>query len=258
MALVQMAVTGVSTLTLVAVSMVSPMAGQAATQKLPEPTKYVVGPLSPPSVSKTLATVQGVYETMTKTVYSHKYTEDVLTGYYAWDCVGMTDWVLKESAPKAWEDMHKSLKIRPGYVPSPTKWYDYFAGKQGKLSKNWQRVTNINKLKPGSYLVFPKHRKTRFVGHAVIAAGQPIKLSDGSYALLVMDSTGSPHGPYDSRLTDKRAVVPAGKKSGSGLGMGTMRIMANKNGKLTGARWSVNAGGPAMRDIPIAAAIAKK
>ena len=34
--------------------------------------------------------------------------------------------------------------------------------------------------------------------------------------------------------------------------------MADSNGNLTGARWSVNAGGPAMRDIPVAAAIAKR
>lgn len=220
----------------------------------PDPSPLVVGPVAPPSVSKSLRRVERVYQTMKKTVYSHKYTENVSTGYYAWDCVGMTDWILHRAAPKAWTSMHTSLAIRPGFVPTPTKWASYLQGSQGPVSKNWRTQTKISNLRPGDYLIFPANPNDKFVGHAVIAAGPPVAMSDGSYALSVFDSTGSAHGPFDSRYVDKRTTKQAGRKNGSGLGNGTMRIMVDASGTMTGAKWSIDAGGPSMRNIPVVAA----
>lgn len=186
---------------------------------------------------------------MNKTVYSHKYVENTKTGYYAWDCVGMTDWVLHQAAPNAWTAMHQALNIRRGYVPTPTQWAGFF---QGPLPVSWLSITTIGQLQPGDYLVYPAYPKTRFVGHSTIAAGLPMLMSDGSYALRVYDSTGTPHGPFDSRLTDPRAV------NQSGLGNGTMRLYVNSAGTITSAAWAINytppVGGkrpPTMVGIPV-------
>lgn len=223
----------------------------------PQPTPAVVAPLKANPASPALVKVTDVFNTMTATVYSHKYVENTTTGYYAWDCVGMTDWVLHQSTPNAWTAMHTTLSIRPGYVPSPTRWYQYLTGGNGKLPASWKRVTNIKGVAPGTYLLFPKHSKTRFVGHAVIAAGKPQRMTDGSYALRVYDSTGTPHGPSDTRHTDPRTGANPPTTIGSGLGNGTMRLYVTATGALKSARWSINAGGPAMKNVPVAAGIAR-
>ena len=223
------------------------------TASLPTPGPNVVGPMSTTSTDKSFVTVKNVFVTMKKTVYSHHYVENTQTGYYAWDCVGMADWVLQRSAPGAWNAMHTKLNIRKGYVPNPTSWYSYL---KGTLPPSWKKVTTVAGITPGTYILFPANTATKFVGHAVIAAGVPMKMSDGTYALRVFDSTGAPHGPKDSRKTDPRTGAVPPNTTGSGLGNGTMRILPGPGGTLAGMRWSVNAGGPAMTGLGVAAAVA--
>ncbi len=75
-------------------------------------------------------------------------------------------------------------------------------------------------------------------GHAIIAAGPPLLLSDGSYALLAYDSTATPHGPYDTRLTDDRNDTgPNGLPSG--LGCGTLQFHVNEKGEPVSISWTV-------------------
>jgi hypothetical protein len=215
----------------------------------PAPTDQVVAPLAAVPLSASLIDVTAVYTSMNQTVYSHAYVENTATGYYAWDCVGMTDWILHEAAPNAWWEMHQALGIRAGYVPTPTQWAGFL---QGSLPSSWQSVTAIGQLQPGDYVVFPASPATRFVGHAVIVAGLPMLMNDGSYAVRVYDSTGTPHGPFDSRLTDPRAI------NQSGLGNGTMRLYVDSTGAMTGAAWAIDYTAPAgvqqpptMAGIPI-------
>lgn len=219
-----------------------------AASSAPQPSARVVGPLTRDPASPTLAKVESVFKTMSTTVYAHRYVINTTTGYYAWDCVGMADWVLHRAAPNAWRDMHETLRIRPGFVPTPTRWANYLAGANGTLpASDWARIKTISALEPGDYLLFPANPKVHFVGHAVIAAGPPRLMPDGSYALRVFDSTGSAHGSADSRLTDPRAV------NHSGLGNGTMRIFVSRSGALRRAKWSINAGGPSMVGVPVIA-----
>lgn len=222
-------------------------ASQAVT-RAPSPSPRVVGPLTRDPASPTLVKVESVFRSMNTTVYSHRYVINTDTGYYAWDCVGMADWVLHRAAPNAWLDMHETLRIRPGFVPTPTRWANYLAGANGTLpASDWARIKKISALAPGDYLLFPANAQTHFVGHAVIAAGPPRLMSDGSYALRVFDSTGSAHGPADSRLTDPRALRH------SGLGNGTMRIFVSRSGAMRGAKWSIGSGGPSMVGVPVIA-----
>ena len=72
-------------------------------------------------------------------------------------------------------------------------------------------------------------------------------------ALSVYDSTGSAHGPFDTRYVDKRTTKQANRTNGSGLE--TERPDHGRQfGTMTGAKWSINAGGPTMRTIPVVAA----
>lgn len=194
---------------------------------------------------------------MKSTDYAHKYVEDPSTGTYVFDCVGFTDYDLRQANPTAWQAMHKQLNVQPGYVANPNEWYSFFTG---SLPSSWQRVNTIADVQPGDFFAFTSNNGSAnfetstgatdsngsFVGHAAIAAGPPVALSDGSYAMRVFDSTGSAHGPFDTRLTDPRAI------NHSGLGNGTMRFYVDSNGAITSAAWSVDAGGPAMNGVQVA------
>lgn len=79
-------------------------------------------PLAPANSSPSLKTVTNVFNTMKSTTYAHHYVIQPQNGVYQWDCVGLTDWILSKSAPNAWKNMHTTLNIRKGYVPTPDRW----------------------------------------------------------------------------------------------------------------------------------------
>lgn len=80
------------------------------------------------------------------------------------------------------------------------------------------------------------------------SAGPPLLLADGSYALLVYDSTATPHGPADTRRSDSRNEVgPNGLPSG--LGMGTIHLIPDgSTGAPVAVAWTV---GTAPTTAPI-------
>ncbi len=207
------------------------------------PSAQVVGPLQSPSSIRSLQHAEQTQQSMKQTMYSHTNVENTSSSYYQFDCVGFTDWNVRQTNPAAWTAMHDQLNIPSGYVPSPDHWYGFLTG---PLPSSWQRITNINDVQPGDYWLFTSNSATKFVGHSAVTGGQPVALSDGSYAMRVFDSTDTAHGPYDSRLTDPRAI------NRSGLGDGTMRIYIDSNGNITSAAWSIEAGGPSMNGVQVA------
>lgn len=207
----------------------------------PAPAPSVVGPAGSAPLAAQAATVADVLRTMTSTTYQHHYVVNASKGVYDWDCVGMTDWVLRQSYPALWSTMHTELEIAKGYVPAPAKLFGYL--KSGPA--NWRAITRAIDVQAGDLIVLPPNPTTRFVGHALIAMGPALFMSDGSAALLVADSTGSPHGPYDSRLTDPRNI------NKSGTGTGTVRLFVDATGSITEMAWSVAAGGPRLEGVPV-------
>jgi hypothetical protein len=84
----------------------------------------------------------------------------------------------------------------------------------------------------------PESNNPGVVGHAVVVIGSAVQQGDGSYAVPVMDSTGTPHGPDDTRRTDPRNLSgPNGQPSG--IGIGTIAFTANSSGAPTGVIWSL-------------------
>jgi len=111
----------------------------------------------------------------------------------------------------------------------PNRWADYLRGDPG----GWQRVSAAVGIRPGDFLLMDRSSTTRFVGHAMIAAGVPRRRAAGTFALRVLDGTGTAHGPRDSRLTD-----PRGR---GGLGRGTIQITPDSSGAPAAISWSVGA-----------------
>ncbi len=225
------------------------MTASATTAPASSASPAVAAPRS--TSGSSFAQARSTFATMSQTRYAHRSVKDVARGYYQFDCVGFTMFNLAQSNPVARKAFRKQARIAPGRVGKPSQWYGFFVGQNGPLPPSWARITNVTSVRPGDYLAFTKGRH-RFVGHAAIVANAPKRLADGSYSVDIFDSTGHPHGPNDTRRTDPRNFRPAGKTNGTGLGRGTMRLLVNRGGQITGAKWSVDAGGPNMSGVKVA------
>jgi hypothetical protein len=194
------------------------------------------------------------FKEMKSTLYQHRTQVDRAAGIYRYDCVGFVSYELKRATPEAWASVFKATKIAPGRIPSPPKYRDFFASLATEPQPGWEAVTKATDLRAGDVIAW-EHKTTSAVGHAVILASPPVAGAAGEWVVEVFDSTGSPHTD-DSRPTDERAEALASSGKHSGLGRGTMVLLADPaTGALTGLRWSKKA---AAITVPIAAGRAVK
>ncbi len=222
------------------------------------PSVSIQAPAAPGSAGPLLAQAQQVYQSMTKTQYSHQYTINPAKGIYIWDCVGFTNWALRQATPNAWSAFHTQMKVPANESGLVALWAKFLSGSPGPA---WSVVNSVSSLTGGELMIIPGEvvlngqiqygsvkNGVSYPGHAVVIAGPPLKLSDGSYAVFVYDSTAIPgHGQYDSRYTDSRAQPLAGTTNKfSGTGYGTMRLTVNAAGAPTAAYWSANTKSPIM------------
>lgn len=237
----------------------------------PDPSPSVVGPPSfyqvladgesatpGSSQSETYKAAVTAWTQMTSTQYSHveQWYPKLLPPYsqanpqQLADCVGAVSYLLNMGAPEAiaevfaYNGIDNRLYTGWSRIPTAQKFANFFVSLRGGGTANWQVVNSITDIQAGDILIIPASyaNPTGYVGHALIAAGSPLQLSDGSYALLEFDSTSTTanhtggHGNNDSRYWDPRNVPcpsttcsgESGNGSGStgpsGLGQGTVQI----------------------------------
>jgi hypothetical protein len=197
----------------------------------------------PSSSSSAYAAVSEAMRTMSATRYRHRDREDPTAGTYYFDCVGLVDYFLGRGAPGARAEMRAREGTRRGFVPKPDKMGAFLRSLAARPSRFWRPVGTASSIRPGDVLVMNRLVRAdgrTFVGHAMIAAAAPERRGDGGYALRVFDSTGSPHGAGDSRLTDPRAIPSRpGRKAGSGLGTGVVELWADTAGRPVRISWSL-------------------
>ncbi|MDO8731891.1 MAG: hypothetical protein Q7L55_04870 [Actinomycetota bacterium] len=223
-----------------------------------KPSNTVQGPAAPGSAGPLLAEAQQVFQTMTQTQYTHKYTINPTGGIYYWDCVGFTNWALKQATPNAYAAFHTQMNVPTNASGHVALWAQFLKGTPGPA---WNAVPTVASLTGGELMIIPGEillngqvqygsvkGGVSYPGHAVIIAGPPLMLSDGSYAVFVYDSTAVPgHGQYDSRYTDPRALPMAGTTNKySGTGYGTMRLTVNSTGAPAAVYWSAANKSPIM------------
>lgn len=216
----------------------------------PKPTPQVQGPDAPPGASRTLAAVMEQFRTMTQTRYQHKDEEYPERGVYYYDCVGMVTFTIGLANPAARDAMYQVTGIRRGFVPSPARYVEWISWIASEPNRLWERVPRVADVRPGDILawVYEPNNPTGDGaphGHSVIAAGPPLPLSDGTFALLVYDSTASFHGPFDTRRTDPRNLPLEVENSTShgnpsGLGRGTIQLIPDPtSGAPVAVAWTV-------------------
>ena len=205
----------------------------------------VVGPPAPASASPVLAATVHAWTTMAWTIYAHTDKVDAAAGTYQFDCVGATNYFLSVGAPQANQVMRTALGIGKAYVPRPQAMVQYFAALPAAGNGSWTPARTMAAVAPGDIIAVPPRAGTDESGHALIVAGPPLLLANGDYALLVYDSTATPHGPSDTRTWDPRnrplpanATHPNGRPSG--LGHGTIMIAPTASGAPGTMYWSVD------------------
>lgn len=193
-----------------------------------------------------LAAVVEAWETMKATRYDHREKVDRAAGTWFFDCVGATSAFLRIAAPRAHAELVASEGVRRGFVPSPRKYAHFLRSLPARGSSTWVRVETPAEIRGGDVVLVPPPAAPpasgrRAPGHAMIAAGPAERLRDGSYALLVYDSTATPHGDADTRRTDPRNLPLPGSRPPrpSGLGRGTVRLSPRPDGRGWYLRWSV-------------------
>jgi hypothetical protein len=165
------------------------------------------------------------FEAMTTTLYQHQTRVDRDAGSYRYDCVGFVSYALKQAAPQAWATTVKVTGLAKGRIPSPPRYRAFFASLAEQPQPSWAAVTNVSALRPGDVVAW-EHKTENSLGHAVVVAGPPEPLPEGSWRVEVYDSTSSPHSD-DSRLKDPRAQKLAATGRPSGLGHGVMVFIAD-------------------------------
>lgn len=248
----------IATAVLLSAALVMPAAMAAGSIPTPQPPSAagavpsvsLQAPVAAASAGPLLAQAQQVFQTMKQTQYSHKYTINPAKGIYYWDCVGFTNWALKQATPNAWAAFHSQMNVPTNDSGLVALWAKFLTGTPGPA---WSVGTPVASLKGGELMIVPGEivlngqvqygsatGGVSYPGHAVVIGGPPLKLSDGSYAVFVYDSTAIPgHGQYDSRYTDSRALPLAGTTAKySGTGYGTMRLTVNAAGAPTAVYWS--------------------
>ncbi len=145
-------------------------------------------------------------------------------GYYAWDCSGMSAWILKRSAPAALRALEKSRPVARDFYKmidrSPTK----------RARRGWKKLPHVSDARPGDLFAWLRSplSKSRVSGHVGFFVTAPTPHPDvpSVYTARIMDATSLPHG------NDTREQEGEG-----GFGFGTLLFATNEDGETVGYGW---------------------
>ena len=215
--------------------------------------------------SPMIAAAYHQFNTMRCTHYQHKNVQDPTAATYYYDCVGFTSYTLRIADRPAWDRLLATVHLSAGKVPSPRLYASFFTGLTSTRQSGWSAVTTAATILPGDLLAWsPSAEDAESAGHSVIALSAPTSLGGGRYALVVMDSTATPHGSDDTRrtadpLSARNAPLgvlaasshTAHPNAPSGLGIGTIALDTSPSGAVTGVEWTI---GTAVEHVGFASA----
>lgn len=157
---------------------------------------------------------------MKTTAYVHGIDIDVRRGHYAFDCSGMVDWVLRDSAPVA----SRSLRQGLGYRPLARDFVSRIARMApGAEAGGWKRVARVADAEPGDVIAWlkPKIIKSQNTGHVAVIVQRPrlrgpydtaylLRIADASRLMHEDDSRGGRGGfGYGTILVETNAATGA-------------------------------------------------
>jgi hypothetical protein len=200
----------------------------------------------PVSVTKAVATtastasdrsldkIRFIDQHLRTSIYSHTTDVDAGQGHFDFDCSGMVNWVLEQSAPNAFAELKASRPRVAEYVKALQ------AIPYNQPTAGWQRIQKVADAQPGDVIAWPTPDwyPSDATGHMGFVYAKPVPVS-GGYLIRVADATSYPHGE-DSR------------EGGTGFGYGTILITVDPDsGEGTGQGWTGRYSGNTVIRTPI-------
>jgi hypothetical protein len=120
--------------------------------------------------------------------------------------------------------------------PTAKRYHDAIAEEKG-----FKLIEHIQDVRPGDFLAVKYLSRKDNTGHVMLAAGRPQRMAAKEpmvpgtiqWAITVIDSSETGHGP-----TDTRHHQGAGGKDHDGLGEGVLRVYSDAGGNVVGFAWS--------------------
>jgi hypothetical protein len=149
------------------------------------------------------------------------------------DCSGFLNALLMHSYAYSKEDFKKWFGSGR---PTAARYHDAISQRKG-----FAEITRLQDVQPGDILAVKNRTPKRTTGHVMLAVSAPRRMQAKKpvignaepWEIAVIDSSKSGHG-----RTDTRHAKGEGNKDHDGLGMGVLRLYADRLGKVAGYSWS--------------------
>lgn len=173
---------------------------------------------------RTLAVLQALRDEVRDTKYQARTEVRPRDGYYAWDCSGMTAWLMRRTAPRALRTVGGTRPVARDFFHAIDR------APLGRARKGWQRLGHVREVQPGDVFAWLRSPASisKVTGHVGFVVGYPREVPEwpGAYAVRIVDATGLPH------QDDTRAMDGLG-----GFGFGTMVFVTDESGEVVAYGW---------------------
>jgi hypothetical protein len=162
---------------------------------------------------------------MRSTRYQHSTHVDEHTGTYFYDCSGLLDYAARQAIPADADALPTSTSVRP--LAGDIEHYLHEALEHPVAG--WTAIRSVAELRPGDVIAWlaTEDSTTGDTGHTMVVLAPPTTdpAHPGEWLVQVADSTLHPHA-QDSR-----------QRGDTGLGTGTIGLLADAAGLPTGFYW---------------------
>jgi hypothetical protein len=181
------------------------------------------------AAERVVSRIESINASMTATKYQHWTRVRRKDGYYAWDCSGMMNWILKRDAPRAFGALGRGRPVARSY------WQVIRKAPEDRTRRGWRRIADIRDVRPGDVFAWrrpPYWPKGGNTGHVGIVVEAPAAVTSGRFAgtnaftVRVVDATSLPH-QKDTREPD----------GDGGFGFGTLLFVADESGHALAYGW---------------------
>lgn len=151
---------------------------------------------------------------------------DVDRGIYVVDCSSFVDHILQAASPHSFDTL---VNATGAPTPASQHYYDFFSELTEDSNHYWNKVPDVNSLRPGDILVFryKNSRGSETGGHVMVVMDKPIRDTNVFY-VRVADSAPTRHS-QDTRQHNE-----------AGIGIGTLLLKVNpETGKPSAFAWGI-------------------
>ena len=172
------------------------------------------------AAQRVLTQIDQLRDAVVETKYQHRTKVRVRDGYYAWDCSGMANWILRKASPKAYRALRAERPKAKNFYKTIS------AAPTDRAQRGWQRLGGIADARPGDLFAWQRTETASAHVGFIIDTPHPSETVDGGWVVRITDATAQPH------LDDARRESPDG-----GFGFGTMMFVTDEDGNTEFYGW---------------------